>query len=646
MNFFDAQDKARRTSRRLVFLYLLATAAIVVGVTMIVAVSSYSFTSMSRGVPFSTFLVNYSGLFGLVALLMVLVVIGATGFKTAVLSSGGGKVAESMGGTLVAPNVADPKLQRLRNVVEEMAIASGVPVPDIYVLEHENGINAFAAGFETGDAAVAVTQGTLDLLDRQELQGVIAHEFSHILNGDMRLNIRLMGVLFGIMVLALIGRTILRGGRYGAFSGRRGSGAVIFFAGIGLFILGWVGIFFARVIKASVSRQREYLADASAVQFTRQTEGIANALKKIGGYQGGSHFHAADPEEVSHMLFGTGSKLSGLFATHPPLTERIQALDPSFKAGDYPKVMRQTFVEMAEDTQVAGLHAGTGKVAAAGSEPKFADTITGMIGAPDSEQIAYAASLRRSVPEALYDAAHSQELAYLLAVALVLDRTGRHTDRQLGIATERLGEQRVRVIREYFAELRKAGSEYRLPLLEIAFPVLKRRPDPEIDYLIDLAGRLIDVDSEIDLYEYCYYRILVSKLRQSMRPLARRKVSSDRRKAVRDAAVELLGVVARFGHDDAAKRRRAFETGLSTFGKWGRRYEYGADHAYEIRALDNALETLRALNGDGKRMLLEAVTATVMSDRTLSEAEIELIRAICASLDCPLPPILTQRRAP
>ena len=225
-----------------------------------------------------------------------------------------------------------------------MAIASGMPVPDIYVLEQESGINAFAAGYTPGDAAIAVTRGTLELLDREELQGVIGHEFSHILNGDMRLNIRLMGVLFGIMVLGLIGRMILRSGHHASIvSSRRGRGApAVLIIGLGLAILGGIGVFVARAIKASISRQREFLADASAVQFTRQTDGLASALKKIGGYEEGSHLQAADPEEVSHMLFGTGSRLSGMFATHPPLTERIQALDPHFKASDYPVVDTRT----------------------------------------------------------------------------------------------------------------------------------------------------------------------------------------------------------------------------------------------------------------------------------------------------------------
>ena len=608
--------------------------------TLVAALATYSFTNLARGASFGDFVVQHSGLFGLIALIMVLVVVGAMAFKTSVLSAGGSKVAESMGGTLVPPNVVDPSLQRLRNVVEEMAIASGVPVPDIYVLEQEDGINAFAAGYQPGDAAVAVTRGTLNLLNRAELQGVIGHEFSHILNGDMRLNIRLMGILFGIMVLALIGRTVLRGSRFG---GRRSNGQVIVLvSGVALVVLGWIGIFFARIIKAGVSRQREYLADASAVQFTRQTDGIANALKKIGGYRAGSYFQAADPEEVSHMLFGTGSRLGGLFATHPPLTERIQALDPSFRPGDYPAVNLGTRDAVAEETRAAALHAPAAPAAATTSAADLASTITDMVGEPGTEHLQIAAALRSSVPALLYDAAHSHELAYLLAIALVLDTTGKATDRQLGIVNERLGAERTRLVREYYEEIRNAGIQYRLPLMEIAYPALKRRPAPELHYLVDLAGRLIEIDGEVDLYEYCYYRILVSNIAQSIDPSRRRRTQKASREPVRKAAIEVLRIVAKHGNEDRRKQERAFQAGLALFGKWGGRFEFAADHGYSVSVLDQSLELLLALNGDGKKMLLEALTAAVMSDRRISAAEAELIRAICASLACPLPPILLE----
>jgi Zn-dependent protease with chaperone function len=644
MNFFDAQDQARRSSRRLVFVYIIAVSIIVIGVTLFIGFSLYGFTDIGRGISPQAFLVQFAPMLLGIAFIVALVIGMATAYKTASLSSGGSRVAADVGGTLVPPDTQDPLRRRLRNVVEEMAIASGVPVPDIFVLEQESGINAFAAGFEPGDAAVAVTRGTLELLDRDELQGVIAHEFSHILNGDMRLNIRLMGVLFGIMVLSLAGRMILRGGRWGAFSRRSDRGApVVLIIALGLTVLGGIGMFFARIIKSGVSRQREYLADASAVQFTRQTSGIANALKKIGGYQAGSHLQATDPEEVSHMLFGTGSKLGGLFATHPPLTERIQALDPHFKSSDYPVVKRGQYRAVSGDARSAGFDSGVTTAMATGTTTDLTETIAGMVGDPEPEHVLYATELRRSIPESLYDAAHSHELAYLLCISLVLDRSGEHLERQLGIATERLGQERVKLVEKFFDEIQSAGAEYRLPMLEIAFPALKRRPEPELSFLIDLAGRLIDADGDIDLYEYCYYRILVSNLTQAVNPSTSNRRSKTSRKPVRNAAIELLRIVARHGHPDREEQERAFLAGTATFGKWGSEFVFDANHEYAIPVLDESLELLLALNGDGKRMLLEAITAVVMSDNSLTVAETELIRAICASLDCPLPPILVSK---
>jgi hypothetical protein len=456
----------------------------------------------------------------------------------------------------------------------------------------------------------------------------------------MRLNIRLMGILFGIMVISLIGRSILRGSHWSSRRAR-GQGLVVV-AALGLTILGWIGIFFARVIKARVSRQREYLADASAVQFTRQTDGIANALKKIGGYQQGSYFQATDPEEVSHMLFGTGARLSSLFATHPPLIERIQALDPGFTGADFPAISRETRDAVADETRAAAFAGSAAAVAATEPAADLVSTITERVGVLGNEHLQIAAVLRSSVPASLYEAAHSHELAYLLAVALVLDRRGNVTDRQLGIVNERMGSERMQRVRQFYDQIEQAGAQYRLPLMEIAYPALKRRPAPELSYLIDLAARLIEVDGEIDLYEYCFYRILVSNLNQAIHPGAQRKTRKASRGPVRRAAIDLLRIVAKHGHEDIAEQQEAFRAGADSFGTWGSNFEFEADHDYSVAVLDESLEMLLALNGAGKKMLLQAVTATVMWDRNLSIAEAELIRAICASLACPLPPFLLE----
>jgi len=647
VNFFVAQDKARQASRRLIAAYIVATILIVAGITAIVGFALYTFTDTGYGYAPGEFVRNNTGILIATALLTTLFILGASMFKTSVLSSGGGAVATQLGGTLVPADVQDPLRRRLRNVVEEMAIASGVPVPEIYVLEEESGINAFAAGYTPSDAAVAVTRGTLELLDRDELQGVIAHEFSHILNGDMRLNIRLMGVLFGIMVLGLIGRLIVRGGYHASIvSSRRDRGTpVVLVIGLGLAILGGIGMFFARVIKAGVSRQREFLADASAVQFTRQSAGIANALKKIGGYSEGSLIQAADPEEVSHMLFGSGLKLSGMFATHPPLIKRIQALDPNFKESDFPRVdPRQQPMQATGAGETGSAFAGDVTTAlASGGAQVLAESIAETVGQPEVQHVEYAQHLRHSIPTDLYDAAHSAEFAYLLTIALILDRTGDVVDRQLTLAREQLGAERAKLLRRYYEKLMDTGPEFRLPLLGIAFPALKLRPRQELSYLVSLTTRMIEIDGEIDLYEYCFYRIMMTNLGKAKDPSGRRKALRSRRSDLQASAVELLRILADYGHKDDEESRAAFNTGINALGSWAQDYSYKSDRQYTISVLDHSLDVLLGLNSKGKESLLRAISATAGHDGKLTVTEAELIRAVCATLDYPLPPILVHK---
>ncbi len=648
MNFFEAQDQARRATRRLIVVYVAATAVIVAGVTLVVGIALYT-TSGGAAYQPAVFLDRQTPVLAVVAVLTTFFIAGATLYRMATLAAGGARVAGELGGTEVTADVSDPLRRRLRNVVEEMAIASGVPVPDIYVLEQEAGINAFAAGYAPADAAVAVTRGALEVLDRDELQGVVAHEFSHILNGDMRLNIRMMGVLFGIMSLGLMGRMILRGGgRRGVIiAGRRNKGAgAVLLIGLGLAVLGAVGVFFARILKAAVSRQREYLADAAAVQFTRQTRGIAGALKKIGAYSQSSLIRESDAEEISHMLFGSGLKLPRLFATHPPLTARIRALEPGFSESDYPSGDPRSAELSPQAAEDERRPAAAMALAAEGSVPSPA-AISGSVGQPGSEQVAYAMQLRASIPDPLYAAAHSADRAWLLTLALLLDRSGGVTGRQLSLLEEELGGDRRRAVAALSDVLSSIGAEYRLPVLEIAFPALKKRPAAEIDYLLALTRRMIDIDGEVDLYEYCFQRVLSHGLARAGAAVGRLKAN---RVEVREAAVRLLGILAKRGHDSDERRREAFRAGLGEFG-WADGVDYASAGSGSVAgdsvtggafgALDRSLDILSALNAAGKERIVAALAATAAFDGRLAVAEAELLRAVCATLDCPLPPIVT-----
>ncbi|MFV1978967.1 MAG: M48 family metallopeptidase, partial [Myxococcota bacterium] len=339
-NFFENQDAARRNTKRLVFLFCLAVIAIA-GMIYLLAVL---LTGVEQPNP-NTGQMVISPLWWQpdlalgVAIGTAIVVGGGSLYKIAQLRSGGAVVAEALGGVPIPPGTQDADERRLLNVVEEMAIASGIPAPPVYLLKDEQGINAFAAGFAPGDAVIGVTRGCIQKLSRDELQGVIAHEFSHILSGDMGLNIRLMGVIHGILIIGIIGYFLLRSSLFSGSSrrsnNRDNSGMAIVAAGLGLMVIGFLGTFFGNLIKASVSRQREFFADASAVQFTRNPDGIAGALKEFGGYEGGSILASPNAPEASHLFFGQGLRggLQMLFATHPPLEERILRLDPNWQAG-------------------------------------------------------------------------------------------------------------------------------------------------------------------------------------------------------------------------------------------------------------------------------------------------------------------------
>ncbi len=357
MNFFDHQRAAKGTTLKLVFLFAAAVVALVAAIDA-AAVIAMRLHGSQRGRPSAILAVVV-----VVTAVTLFVIAGGMLFKTISLRQGGAAIAAAVGAVPVDPTTTDPQLRRFVNIVEEMALASGVPAPRLFMMPREPGINAFAAGFSPADAAIAVTGGALAQLNRDELQGVIGHEFSHILNGDMRLNIRLIGLLAGILLIGMIGlRTLQFGGRG---SDSKGALPIVAFA-FALMVLGFVGVFFANLIKAAVSRQREWLADASAVQFTRQTDGLEGALKKIGGIPTGSRLrNARNAAEVSHMLFGEGARRSfaSLFATHPQLTDRIKALNPNFDpaeiAGLQQRYAQQPPDGLAEDVVAGFAPAGT-----------------------------------------------------------------------------------------------------------------------------------------------------------------------------------------------------------------------------------------------------------------------------------------------
>jgi Zn-dependent protease with chaperone function len=558
------------------------------------------------------------------------------------LSQGGGHVARSLGGKQVAGNDPDPLHQRLVNVVEEMAIASGLPVPEIYVLESERGINAFAAGRTPADAAIGVTRGALEQLTRDELQGVVAHEFSHILNGDMRLNMKLIGFSFGILVLYLAGRSIIRAmGRGARFRGRGKGSAIPVLLGLGLVIIGWIGVLLSRIIKAAVSRQREVLADASAVQFTREPLALAGALRKIGGFT--PYLETVEAEEVSHMMFGRpGPTFAGLFATHPPLDERIRALDPSFRPGDYiePGVPAPIGAETVAAVGTAGPavsalsgSTGVGRVStapasSAGNEAPVAVSVesAGRIN-PEVGQ-----ALRAALPAEVLDAAHSSDAAWLLVLALGLEFGG-GTAAERRLLETQIGPERARRCEELRRRLDKLEPGLRLPLFELTVPALKARPPKQLDFLFDLLGKLADADGQRTLPEYLLSRMLKAHFDGG----GGKSASASERIA---AARRLLATLAIAGHADKDAQAAAYKAGLVVLqaDSAAAASTLDASGDADFREFDLALAHLQSATLRERRTVLTALAVTMRHDGRAGVTEAEIFRTIAAVLGCPVPP--------
>ncbi len=619
MDFFAAQDLARRNSRRLVGWFALAVIGIVASVYLALAIGlglGASATADARPVLWDP------QLFAVTALVVGSFILLASLFKTLSLARGGGAtIARELGGRLVARASNDPLERRLINVVDEMAIASGVPVPAVYVLDAEQGINAFAAGARSTDGVVAVTRGALEQLSRDELQGVIAHEFSHILNGDMRLNLRLIGVLHGILLLTLAGRVLMRSAR----GSDRGAAPMIL-VGIALVVVGYIGVLFGKLIKAAVSRQREYLADAAAVQFTRNPDGIAGALKRIAGI--GSTIRHPRAEEASHMFFGSGGAASRLFATHPPIAERIRRLDPAFDPALAEASRARSAAAPAADAAdtTTALDAGA---AAAG----FAASV----GEPRAEHVAYTHALLERLPPWIADAVHQAGGAREVVFALLLARDTAVRERQLAELEKRSGTM-ARATTERVADwLREAGPVYRLPLLDLATPTLAELSDEARAQVVATVDALVVADGRTSLFEFVLRRLL----HHVLDPAAQRHgggTSSPAR--LKQNIARLLALLSQVGSGSKEAGRAAFEAATAIApieGPW----DISAGTArLDARELDRILAELGATRPPFRKKLIEACATAVLTDAQVTAAEAELLRAIAKALDCPVPPQL------
>lgn len=643
MNFFDNQRAARGTTLKLVVLFI---AAVVATVGLIDAATALALTY--QGADRST-----TGVIVIAVTVMTLLVIaGGTITKTLALRRGGAAVAASVGAVQIDPTTSDPQLRRFVNVVEEMSLASGIPAPHLFVMPEEPGINAFAAGFTPADAAITVTSGALTHLNRDELQGVVAHEFSHILNGDMRLNIRLIGLLNGILLISMIGLRVLQFGGRG--SGRKGAPIVVI--ALAMMVFGFVGVFFANIIKAAVSRQREWLADASAVQFTRQTNGLVGALKKIAGVPSGSALRdSRSATEVSHMLFGEGRRsFRALWATHPPILDRIKTLEPSFDPSDLEAMQKQDAQEVPQgltEDAVAGLtppgsaaaglafNQPAGPVATAGHRSVSPEQVTCRVGKLTEADLRHGAALHDGLPPDARRLAVQPTTASAAIIALLLAPVG--TDlysRQLASVTQWLGPTTAEVAAALVDTMAALPREVRLPLVDLAVPQIAAHPPAYRKALLGLLDDLAVADGSVSMFEYCLTRLVWSYLHDAADPYRRSKVGNGTLEQMRPAVTTLLATLAVASGSDQAAARQAYESAVHRLFPDAAPAE-PRDMTWQ-KALDQGWAGLDALAPKAKQALVEAMTASVIADGTVTVPEAEMLRAACGLIHVPLPALL------
>ena len=643
MDFFKQQDKARGLSGYLILLFGFAVLCIIISI--------FCLTSFAVGFERDLAALAWTLELAVISTIgTVIAVFLASAFRISWLSSGGKVVAESMGGQRLNQNTKDPLSRQVLNVVEEMAIASGTPVPPVYLMD-EQGINAFAAGYSPRDAVIGVTRGCATKLNRDQLQGVMAHEFSHILNGDMRINIRLTGIIFGIVFLASIGRILtnvayISGGR--RRNGKDGGGGALVILGIGLLIIGGIGGFFGSMIRASISRQREFLADASAVQFTRNPDGIAGALKRIGGYSHGSKLQSAGAQEFSHMFFSSG--ISNMFATHPPLPIRIKRIDPNWKNA-YPDTDKISETA-SQSSQLAGVSGFTGtsdngstsqnqpqpQTGSNGQERSHsAQTFLKNEGKIDDEKLAQVRSLIASIPANLVEQAKEPFGARCLLFALLIDNQNLEARKRQAQMIEQQAEEgtlyQTEKIEPFLSNL---SCEQKLVLVEESRPAISELSINQFSVFQKLIVQLIGADESIDLFEWCLHKVIEFDFGKQHYPRQLHGRASLRSR-ISDCAV-ILGALSHYGQD-GADPKPAFNKGMQALDRSGQ-IKLPASQDCGLSSMDKAIERLNKLSASEKRSLIDACACTIDHDGKTTDIEIQILRGIACALSCPLGPNL------
>jgi Zn-dependent protease with chaperone function/uncharacterized tellurite resistance protein B-like protein len=576
--------------------------------------------------------------------IMAVLVGGGFLYRYLQLRKGGAVVAEMLGGVRIEPDTSDTDERRALNVVEEMAIASGIPVPPVFAIPSES-INAFAAGHTVDQAAIGLTRGCI-AMPRDELQGVVAHEFSHIFNGDMRLNLRLVAVINGVMVLGIAGLLLMRVVGYSILfgGGRRSSNdkgggmalalAIIVFGAL-VAAVGFLGTLMARIIQAAVSRQREFLADASAVQYTRNPDGISGALRRIGGSTKKATF-AGEASQFNHMFFAQA--LSATFATHPPLSERIKRLVGSTSGADMSTPVRE---RSAPPTQTAAARPDIGKVMIGAATAAVA--VSGMrdaianAGELSAISMDWTRQILESIPDELRVAARTPRSARALIAAMLMEEGG--TDDE-ALATQRAALNRVlppaeaqhaETLRPLLAKLPHAA---RVPLLDLTSPATAALSPSQAGDLQELVQALVAADKNVSRFEWVV-AILVDAMLDRGGDASHRTNATI--KSIAPSVQAILSVTALAGTDDRAEATMAVAAACESLGI---EPPDGGLACVSIKSINAAVHNLRTLAFAERRRLLEAVVDVVAHDDKTTVDEAEMVRVVSEVLAVPMPPVM------
>jgi len=642
MDFFQQQDNARRRTRWLLLYFILLVFVVSLCywfvLCMIPFVNSFFHIYFFSGDNMAGTLSRTGGpvLHGLMAATVISVVVFLFSFFNYISwrRGGGAGIAESTGGQLLnTETLTTLSEKQLLNVVEEMALASGTAVPPVYLLRKEQSLNAFAAGNTPDEAVIGVTQGALDHFTRKELQGVIGHEFSHILNGDMRLNMRLMAMAGALTSLSQLGTAFLPGTASSEEKLRALSkpGPVVFFISLLFLLVGVGGKFASLLLKAAVSRQREFLADAGAVQFTRDSDTIGGALKRLLAQSAGRPGMCSEKaREMGFMMFGSAerekSKLfTAALSDHPPLERRILAIDPAWDGTLDGWLFAQKKQTGSASPAAFGADASVRKQTALAA-------VVGIVASPDlrgeTEADGVDANvgrlLKQGIPPELLSLASGSCTARLLPLMLIFEGS----EKSRTLLRNYLPQEMFRLLKKWLEyDLPEAQ---RLPLFDLAMPALRSMSLRQSEEYLTLAGRLVDADGRLELREWVFLSLLRKRLTRDMRLL---KVMNGR-EAV-SCLLSTLAIAGQVKEKNNGGIAESFAAGVQAMGIQGVKR---LSRIPEYSTLERALSTLARLKPAAKKRLLQGCGQVIVADRQITVREAELFRVFGALLDAPMAP--------